>query len=57
MKDLKYLAAFTLPVSAAISLFYQGYWSYFTPFYAFVIIPVLELLLPQDRTSARMNVK
>ncbi len=55
MKDLKYLAAFTLPVSAAISLFYQGYWSYFTPFYAFVIIPVLELLLPQDSSNLSEN--
>ena len=51
MKDLKYLAAYTLPVSAIISLYYQGYWSYFTPFYAFVIIPVLELLLPLDSSN------
>ena len=51
MKDLKYLAAFTLPISAVISLYYQGYWSYFTPFYAFVIIPVLEMLLPQDSSN------
>lgn len=51
MKDLKYLAAFTLPISAIISLYYQGYWSYFTPFYAFVVIPVLELLLPQDSSN------
>ena len=51
MKDLKYLAAFTLPVSAVISLYFQGYWSYFTPFYAFVIIPVLELLLPLDSSN------
>ena len=51
MKDLKYLAAFTLPISAIISLYYQGFWSYFTPFYAFVVIPVLELLLPQDSSN------
>jgi len=51
MKDLKYIAAFTLPLSAVISFYYQGYWSYFTPFYAFVIIPVLELLLPLDSSN------
>ena len=51
MKDLKYLAAFTLPISAIISLYYQGFWSYFTPFYAFVVIPVLELLLPLDSSN------
>lgn len=51
MKDLKYIAAFTLPLSAVISFYFQGYWSYFTPFYAFVIIPVLELLLPLDSSN------
>jgi alkane 1-monooxygenase len=55
MKDLKYLAAFTLPVSAVISLYFQGYWSYFTPFYAFVIIPVLELLLPLDSSNINLD--
>jgi len=55
MNDLKYLASFTLPLSAAISLYFLGYWSYFTPFYAFVIIPVLELLLPQDSSNLGKN--
>ena len=55
MKDLKYLAAFTLPISAVISLYYQGYWSFFTPFYAFVIIPVLEMLLPQDSSNINQD--
>ncbi|MBT8296804.1 MAG: alkane 1-monooxygenase [Maribacter sp.] len=57
MKDIKYLAAFTLPLSAAVSLYLLGYWSYFTPFYAFVIIPVLELLLPQDGSNLDKNEK
>ncbi|NNK17900.1 MAG: alkane 1-monooxygenase [Maribacter sp.] len=57
MKDIKYLAAFTLPLSAAVSLYLLGYWSYFTPFYAFVIIPVLELLLPQDGGNLDKNEK
>ena len=55
MKDLKYLAAFTLPISAVISLYYQGYWSFFTPFYAFVIIPILEMLLPQDSSNINQD--
>jgi len=55
MRDLKYLAAFTLPISAAISLYFKGYWSFFTPFYAFVIIPVLEMLLPEDSTNINDN--
>jgi alkane 1-monooxygenase len=55
MKDLKYLAALTIPISAIISIYYKGYWSFFTPVYVFVIIPILELLLPQntDNYSAK----
>lgn len=46
MKDLKYLAALSIPIAAIVSIFFKGYWSFFTPFYAFGIIPLLELLLP-----------
>ncbi|MBT8308299.1 MAG: alkane 1-monooxygenase [Maribacter sp.] len=55
MKDLKYLAAFTLPASAAIGVYLQGYWSFFTPFYAFFIIPLFELVLPQDSSNLNSN--
>lgn len=51
MKDLKYLAAMTLPLSVIISIYFKGYWSFFTPFYAFVLIPILELLLPHDPSN------
>ncbi|MEL6916145.1 MAG: alkane 1-monooxygenase [Bacteroidota bacterium] len=51
MKDLKYLAAMTIPVSAIISIYFKGYWSFFTPFYAFVMIPILEVLLPHDTSN------
>jgi len=51
MKDLKYLAALTIPLSAIVSITFSGYWSYFTVVYIFVIIPLLELLLPVDATN------
>lgn len=57
MKDIKYLAALTIPLSAIISLYFKGYWSYFTPFYAFAIIPILELLLPQDPNNLDDNAR
>lgn len=41
----------TLPISVVISIYFKGYFSYFTPFYAFVIIPILELLLPHDPSN------
>nr|WP_313781157.1 hypothetical protein [Allomuricauda sp.] len=50
-RDLRYLAALTIPLSAAISIYFEGLWSYFTPVYAFVIIPILEVLLPQDTSN------
>ncbi|WP_298755497.1 alkane 1-monooxygenase [uncultured Psychroserpens sp.] len=48
MKDLKYLAAFSIPIVALISLYFKGTLVYLTPVYAFVIIPVLELIFPVD---------
>jgi len=51
MKDLKYLAALTIPVAAIISIYLKGVWVFFTPFYVFVMIPLLELLLSQNGTN------
>lgn len=51
MKDLKYLAALSIPISAILSIYFKGYLSYFTPFYAFVIIPLLEMILPLDTSN------
>jgi alkane 1-monooxygenase len=51
VRDLKYLAALSIPLSAILSLRLGGLWSFFTPFYAFVMIPVLELILPLDTTN------
>ena len=51
MKDLKYVAALTIPLSAVVSISLSGYWSYFTVVYAFIIIPLLELILPLDATN------
>ncbi len=51
MRDLKYLAAITIPLSAIVGLYFKGSLAFFTPFYAFVIIPILELLVPLDTTN------
>lgn len=48
MRDLKYLAAFSIPLMAFIGVALKGYWTFLTPIYAFVLIPILELLLPLD---------
>ena len=48
MKDLKYLAAFSIPTVSFLGLYFQGYWAWATPLFAFVCIPVLELIFPVD---------
>lgn len=51
MKSFKYLAAFTIPAVAYLGFALEGPWSYLTPVYAFVLIPLLELLLPRDTSN------
>ncbi len=46
MKDLKYLAAYSIPLAAILGLFLKGAWAFFTPAFAFIIIPIFEVLLP-----------
>lgn len=46
MKDLKYAFAFATPLTAIVGLWLQGFWVFFTPVFAFVIVPFLETLLP-----------
>jgi len=48
MKDLKYLAALTIPITTIISIYYKGIWVFLTPVYVFIIIPILELLLAKN---------
>lgn len=48
MKDLKYLAAFSMPLMAFIGIYFKGSLSFLTPIYAFIFLPVLELLFSTD---------
>ena len=43
---MKYLLAYALPLSCLIGLTWAGPWSFFTPVFAFVAIPVLEFVMP-----------
>ena len=42
MKDIKYLLAYTIPVSCLIALRLQGLYSFLTVVYAFGFIPYLS---------------
>jgi len=50
MKDLNYLLGYLLPASVILGFVLGGYWSFLTPIVAFVLVPILELILPL-RTS------
>ncbi len=51
MRDLKYMIAYIMPLSALLALLFQGAWSYSTVIFAFGIIPVLEPLLPRSERN------
>lgn len=51
MKDLKYLVAYALPLVVILSLSLRGYWSFFAPIFAFVLIPILEIMMPVDASN------
>lgn len=46
LNDLKYLVSYSIPVAAILGLYLKGNWAFFTPVFAFVLIPILEILLP-----------
>lgn len=48
MKDFKYLVAYSIPAAAIAGLLLRSYWSFFTPVFAFVLVPILEIILPQN---------
>ena len=51
MKDLKYLTAYTIPIAAIIGLLLRNEWAFFTPIFAFVFIPIVEMILPIDNRN------
>ncbi|REE08492.1 alkane 1-monooxygenase [Winogradskyella pacifica] len=53
MKDLKYLAAFSIPLVCFFSLYFKGYWVWATPIFGFVCIPILELIFPVDSQNLK----
>ncbi len=57
MKDLKYICAYTIPIMAIIGLWLQGIYTFLTPIYAFVFIPVIELFTPSSTKNIDQKTK
>ena len=48
---MKYLLAYCVPLIAFIGIYFGGFWCSAGVFFAFVILPLLELLLPTDEKN------
>lgn len=51
VKHLKYLVAYTIPLSAFLALQWQGWWSWATVILAFGIFPLLDALIPASTVN------
>ncbi len=51
MTDIRYLAAYAIPVSALLALSWQGIWAWATVLLAFVILPIAELFTPTSTVN------
>lgn len=51
MKDLKYLMAYTVPLSVWVSFYFNGIFSYTSLVYVFIAIPLVENVLPLRQKS------
>jgi len=45
-KDTKYLLAYVAPLTTFLAIYYQGAWSFATVYFAFLMVPLLELVIP-----------
>ncbi len=48
---MKYLWAYSIPLVGLLGIHYQGIWSYSALIFSFVLIPILELILPTDTAN------
>jgi alkane 1-monooxygenase len=48
---MKYLWAYSIPIVGLLGIQYQGFWSYSALIFAFVLIPILELVLPTNTAN------
>ena len=46
MNKLKYIGAVTMPLQIFVILYAGGYWPFFVVFFTFILLPLLEIILP-----------
>ena len=55
MKDLKYLGAYTVPMATIVSLFFGGWFSYFTVFFVFVLLPLADWVAGKEKKNLSIS--
>ena len=48
---MKYLLAYSIPFFGVLGIYFGGIWSYAALLFAFVVLPILELVLPIDEKN------
>ncbi len=48
---MKYLGAYSIPIVGILGIYFGGIWSYAALLFAFVAIPIMELLLPINKDN------
>ncbi len=56
LKDFKYIFAYTMPLSAYCSFGSEGIWTYTTVFYAFLVIPLLDVITGETKDNLDADV-
>jgi len=51
MNDLKYLAAYTIPLAAALSIGSRGLFTFSAVIFAFIAIPITEMIIGKDSVN------
>ncbi|TGN18135.1 alkane 1-monooxygenase [Leptospira idonii] len=51
MKKLSFLIAFILPITSVCGFYLGTYWNLLTPFFVFVLLPVLDLAVGKDESN------
>lgn len=49
--DMKHLWAYSIPVIGILGIYFSGIYSFAALIFAFVIIPVMELMLPTNEEN------
>ena len=56
MKDLKYLAAYTVPLATVVSIGSRGWLTFSTVLFGFVVLPIIETLVGEDSENLSSDV-